>query len=293
MDILKKVSVIIPFYNGIHWLYEAAESALNQTYSNVEIIIVNDGSTEDVTEFLKKFGDSIVYAYQKNQGPAAARNYGIKLANGDYIAFLDADDIWLPTKLEKQIFFMEEIGAMWCHTNYYYWNPVNDSLKNVGIKDEYGDIFEKTFVSLKMATPSVLISKHIFNLIDNLEFPSNTRIGEDTKFWQKISKEYPVALLTEPLVKVRLREDNTFKRTLDVLHYRALNYISNKNDKSIPKFARFRDRFFYIYSKILKLPATPRKDLVARILISIPYILGRIYVKYLSFLNGKYKKFVK
>lgn len=290
---MKKVSVIIPFYNGIHWLCEAVESALNQTYSNIEIIIVNDGSTEDVTEFLKKFGDSIVYAYQKNQGAASARNYGIKLANGDYIAFLDADDIWLPTKLEKQIFFMEEIGAMWCHTNYYYWNPVNNSLKNVGIKDEYGDIFEKTFVSLKMATPSVLISKHIFNLIDNLEFPSNTRIGEDTKFWQKISKEYPVALLTEPLVKVRLREDNTFKRTLDVLHYRALNYIAIKDDKNIPKFARFRGRFFYIYGKILKLPATPRKDLAARILISIPYILGRIYVKYLSFLNVKYKKFIK
>ena len=115
---MKKVSVIIPFYNGIHWLCEAVESALNQTYSNIEIIIVNDGSTEDITEFLKKFGDSIVYAYQKNQGAASARNYGIKLANGDYIAFLDADDIWLPTKLEKQIFFIEEIGAMWCHTNY-------------------------------------------------------------------------------------------------------------------------------------------------------------------------------
>ena len=103
---MKKVSVIIPFYNGITRLSEAVQSAINQTYNNLEIIIVNDGSPEDVSDFLEKYGDDIKYFYKENGGPASARNFAIQKATGDYIAFLDSDDIWLPTKTEKQIQFI-------------------------------------------------------------------------------------------------------------------------------------------------------------------------------------------
>lgn len=130
-----KVSIIIPFYNNAEWLVEAVESALNQTYKNIEIIIVNDGSKEDMTSFLQKYQKHIIYQYQENKGAASARNHAMSLASGDYFAFLDSDDIWLPEKLEKQVSFMMKTEAMWSHTNYFYWSPESNSenLKNNAI----------------------------------------------------------------------------------------------------------------------------------------------------------------
>lgn len=89
---MKTVSVIIPFHSHIDWLYEAIESVLAQSYPIHEIILVNDGSKENMTEFIAKYGDKIQYVYQENAGPAAARNNGIRHATGDYIAFEDSDD---------------------------------------------------------------------------------------------------------------------------------------------------------------------------------------------------------
>ena len=113
----KKVSVIIPFYNGVNWLCEAVQSVLDQTYKNVEIIVVNDGSPENVQSFLDKYGTLVNYNYQENQGPAVARNLGMHLATGDYLAYLDSDDVWVPTKLEKQIGFMESNGFLATQSN--------------------------------------------------------------------------------------------------------------------------------------------------------------------------------
>ena len=99
----KTVSVVIPFYANANWLCEAVDSVLAQTYGNYEIIVVNDGSKEDVSDFLKKYGDKIKYYEKENGGAASARNEGIKRAEGDYIAFLDSDDLWTPQKLSVQL----------------------------------------------------------------------------------------------------------------------------------------------------------------------------------------------
>lgn len=293
MNMLKKVSVIIPFYNNLEWLIEAVESALNQTYQNLEIIIVNDGSREDIGGFLSKYGERITYHYQKNEGAASARNHAMKLATGEYYAFLDSDDIWLPNKLEKQISFMEETDAKWSHTNYYYWNPDKNTLKNVDIRDEYGDIFKKTFVSVKMATPCVVLSSGIFKDHPELCFPENYTVGEDTKFWQELSKFYPIALLREPLVKVRLRQDNTYKQTLKVLSLRAAAFQEVRDNPDAPFVAKTRSFIFYSYSKVFKLPSTPKKDFLVRCSLVLPYLMGRSYVKYLSILNTKNENLVR
>ena len=113
------VSVIIPFYNGVSWLEEAVESVFLQNYPNIEIIVVNDGSKEDVSQFLQKYGDRIKYYYQENAGPGKARNNGLSHANGKYIALLDSDDLWTEGKLRYQINYMEENPhIMWSHTSY-------------------------------------------------------------------------------------------------------------------------------------------------------------------------------
>ncbi len=87
MDEINLVSVIIPFYSGSFWLDEALESVFNQTYKNLEVILINDGSTEDINYILNKYNQKIRYYYTENNGAAAARNKGIEKASGDYIAF--------------------------------------------------------------------------------------------------------------------------------------------------------------------------------------------------------------
>lgn len=98
-----KVSVIIPSYNCARYLPEAINSVLAQTYQNFEIIVIDDGSTDQTAEVLRRYGDRVRAIYQQNQGVARARNHGIRQAQGDWIAFLDADDVLLPHKLEAQL----------------------------------------------------------------------------------------------------------------------------------------------------------------------------------------------
>src|SRR3990172_2985097 len=103
---LPLVSVVIPTYNSAQFIGEAVRSVLEQTYSHHEVIVVDDGSTDNSEDVLRLFGERIQYIHQENRGPSAARNGGIRLAKGDYICFLDADDLWLPGELEVQVSFM-------------------------------------------------------------------------------------------------------------------------------------------------------------------------------------------
>ncbi|MGK7951999.1 MAG: glycosyltransferase [Xenococcaceae cyanobacterium] len=109
---MKKVSVIIPAYNGDRYISEAIDSVLAQTYTHYEIIVVDDGSTDNTSQVVKAYGDRVRYIYRENQGVASARNLGIEKAEGEYIAFLDADDFFLPEKLAKQITCFEADSAL-------------------------------------------------------------------------------------------------------------------------------------------------------------------------------------
>src|SRR3990170_3473675 len=103
---MSKVSVIIPAYNSARFLPEAIESVLAQTYKDYGIIVIDDGSTDNTKETLEPYFDKIKYIYQQNQGAASARNTAIRHSQGEYIAFLDADDVWLPEKLHIQVEYL-------------------------------------------------------------------------------------------------------------------------------------------------------------------------------------------
>lgn len=105
------VSAIIPTYNRAYIVGRAIESVLAQTYNNIEIIVVDDGSSDDTREKLKEYGDKVRVVYQVNAGPAAARNHGIEVSHGEFIAFLDSDDIWMPSKIERQVALLQAAPA--------------------------------------------------------------------------------------------------------------------------------------------------------------------------------------
>lgn len=113
------VSVIIPTYNRAHFLHEAIDSVLAQTFGDFEIIVVDDGSTDETMDCVKSYGGRVHYVHQKNAGPSMARNRGIAAAQGRYVAFLDSDDFFYPDKLEKQVVLMEKDPSLaFTFTNY-------------------------------------------------------------------------------------------------------------------------------------------------------------------------------
>ncbi|MFB2939255.1 glycosyltransferase family 2 protein [Aerosakkonemataceae cyanobacterium BLCC-F154] len=133
MSNLPLVSVIIPVYNCDRYLAEAIESVLNQTYKPIEIIIIDDGSTDKSAEVAKNFAPSVRYYYQPQSGAGAARNHGVELAESSFFAFLDADDFWVKDKLIKQMQVLQEepeIDMVFGHIQQFHSPELDETVKN-------------------------------------------------------------------------------------------------------------------------------------------------------------------
>ena len=109
---MPEISVIVPTYNYAHFIGDCLDSIFAQTYKDFEVIVIDDGSTDDTARVLEKYKGEIRYIYQENKGLPAARNTGIKAAQGEYLAFLDSDDLWLPEKLGEQVLFLRNEADM-------------------------------------------------------------------------------------------------------------------------------------------------------------------------------------
>jgi glycosyltransferase involved in cell wall biosynthesis len=191
------VTSIIPVFNGEKYIESAIESVLNQTYKNIEIIIVDDGSTDNTPNLIRRYDGKIRYIWQSNSGSAAARNLGISNASGDFIGFLDSDDTWDKNKITLQ---------MECFKN----NPdIDVCLCNIRIINEKGSrIQDDNYV---IVTPysvcSILIKTEALKKAGY--FNVNLKFGEDTDWFMRIKNlEIPVKILKDQLVYARLHEDN-------------------------------------------------------------------------------------
>jgi len=286
----KKVSVIIPFYNRVDWLCDAVESVLSQTHDNFEIIVVNDGSPEDVEDFLSKYGSIIIYRFKENGGPASARNLALSLATGDYIAFLDSDDVWMETKTRKQIAFMDQCGAVWSHTGYLNWYPAIDKLVLKNNADDYGDVYFKSFISLRANTPAIVIKRECFEMLPSLLFNEKMRIGEDSSLWSKIAEHYPLALVEEPLIKVRQRGNNS--DLLSLLRFQSkveiFKDIKSGIYRRIPRTVTIIYSHYYFGAKIITffrekiLMKEKHLEFLGKVLWVIPFTLERLYLLFLK-----------
>lgn len=228
MDMNAKVSVIIPFYNRLDLLFEAIESVLDQTYKNWELILIDDGSTDDIHELLEfiKRDQRIIYKRQDHKGVSSARNLGIKIASGDYIAFLDSDDLFLPEKLELQLRYMMENEYDVSHTSYELIDRrTNEIIQTVHSAKFCGDVFPAIIQECPICPSTFMIKR---SLLHKLDEPFNPRfsIGEDVCFFIDIAYRYIIGGIDTVLTRMR-RDECSAAVNLEKQRQGLLNIISH------------------------------------------------------------------
>lgn len=213
------VSVVIPAYNCGRYIALAVQSVLDQDYPDKEIIVVNDGSTDNTAEVLAGFGQKILVIEQPNSGVAAARNHGMQSARGALIALVDADDAWLPGKLRKQVNYLcahSEVGAVYCA--WREWRPDvhgeftvpqlgRDALEYDGIDLEgSGWLYNKLFLDSIIHTTTLLMRREIMEQAG--KFDPALRRGQDYDYWFRMSRLAPIHKLRAVLSFYRIHPES-------------------------------------------------------------------------------------
>ena len=220
---LPTVSVIIPTYNRDWSLRDAIDSVLAQTYTDFELIVVDDGSTDRTHDILGAYGDRLRQIHQVNRGVSAARNCGIGVSTGRLIAFLDSDDIWLPEKLAVQAAFFElNRSALICQTeeiwirNGMRVNPRKKHRKPSGI------IFEPSLALCLISPSAVMVRRKLFE--DVGLFDEELPACEDYDLWLRVSCRIPIHLIDKPLTVKRggHRDQLSRQDSLDKYRIRSL-----------------------------------------------------------------------
>lgn len=200
-------SVIIPLYNKAPYVVKALRSVMSQTFREFEVIIIDDGSTDQSYEVAQNFilqTTNFKLHTQPNQGVSVARNNGVKIAQYPYICFLDADDWWAPTFLDEMKAIIEEFPDAGIYgTSYYKVKRGENIPANIGVNDDfksgyinYFQIYAKT-MWMPLTSISVAIPKNVFD--NENGFKPTLKLGEDFDLWVRIAMKYPVVLLNKPL----------------------------------------------------------------------------------------------
>ena len=198
------ISVIIPTYNSCKYLCEAIDSVLKQTCTDYEILVVDDGSTDDTKAVLASMFPAVAYYRVDHKGVSHARNFGISKARGDLIAFLDADDRWLPEKLEKQAaqFGLDEtVGLVFTENYFFHEQEISKFTANKRSRLMHGNIVRNIFLKSYVVTSTVMVRKSVFDRVGLFE--EELSVAEDDNMWMRIGMKYSIVLLDEKLVQYR------------------------------------------------------------------------------------------
>lgn len=232
------VSVVIPTYNCGPYLAAALDSVLEQDYAPFEVIAVDDGSTDDTLDTLARYAERVRVVRQDNRGPAAARNRGVREARGDYLAFLDGDDLWLPGKLSAQMqYLITHPSIQVVYSNWSVWFPEADGSfgtptlapadESDGVDTELsGHVYIKLLFDSIIHIISAVIHRSVHAAVGG--FDESLRTGSDYDFWVRVGQRYEVAKLartfavyrqnTSSVSHVMRRENNAYrllKRAID------------------------------------------------------------------------------
>ena len=229
------VTVIIPTYNRAKYIEDTIRSVINQTYKNLEIIVYDDGSTDNTKEIVESFKDKrIKYFWQKNSGmPAVPRNKAINHSSGEYIAFIDSDDLWLPNKLEKQLKEYEQnnnVGLV-C-TSIIQFNENDEWIKNLELSDK-DFTFKSLLFNSHVRLSSVLVKKSVLNDVGLFDENPIIRVGEDYELWLRISKKYKIKYIDLPLTRYRHHIGNISKKNFELINALKAVYSVLFNKKII------------------------------------------------------------
>lgn len=233
------VSVIIPNYNYANYLREAIESVLSQTYKNIEIFVVDDGSKDNSAEVLGEFGDQIHTIFQQNAGVAAARNNGVANSKGDFIAFLDADDVWLPNKIEMQVErFLTDKKLGLVHVAVQEINATGENL-DTRFDGLSGEVSHELLLLERGVVlgggSGMMIPREVFNEVGGFDLRLST--SADWDLFYQISSRYPISLVSEILLKYRIHGSNMhgniprMEREMLIGFEKAFSVAGSKNQK--------------------------------------------------------------
>ncbi|MFZ3046748.1 MAG: glycosyltransferase [Desulfatirhabdiaceae bacterium] len=222
------VSIIIPTFNRCTLVQEAIDSVLAQTCRSFELIVVDDGSTDDTPEMLKSYGNALQIIRQSNQGVSAARNRGIALSTGRYIALLDSDDLWLPQKLAIQVdFFQSRSNTLICQTDEVWIR--NGIRVNPGKRHQKpsGMIFEPSLALCLVSPSAVMMDRILFERVGlfNETFPA----CEDYDLWLRIGCRHQIHLIPDKLVIKRGGHDDQLSRLPLLDSYRIQSILDIMN----------------------------------------------------------------
>lgn len=268
------VSVIIPTYNRKLYVQEAVDSVLAQTYTDYEIIVIDDGSTDGTSEALSfRYGDKIQYVWQENQGESVARNRGVELAQGKYIAFLDSDDLWLPEKLSEQILFLDK------YPNFSFvftqaWQidadgrKVSDRKINESVQPEFLILERLCFDNLVEAPSTVIVARNVLQASGG--FDPGIRYGEDYDLFLRLRLFTDMGIIPQPLACIRKHEGsqchfpsaeiNAQRREAHLL---ALKKLFDLWTEATPELQR--QAFAWQYAKSALLEAVARNELSTKV----------------------------
>lgn len=247
-----KVTIVIPAFNAMKYLAETIDSVFNQTYQDFEVLIVDDGSTDETFNWVSQLSQKkskVQLISQTNQGVQKARNRGIKEARGEYIAFLDADNLWEPTKLQKQVDALNknpEAGL--CYT----WTALADkqgkATGRVVASHAEGNVWQQlTEINFVCCGSTPLIRRSCLNTIGL--FAEDLRFSEDWDMWLRIALKYPFIVVKEPLVRYRQHEAGISKNCQSMLDTSRI--LIERNFANVPtELLHFRNRSYgciYLY----------------------------------------------
>jgi len=217
------VSVVIPVYNGQRYLRQTIDSVLAQTYPAIEVIVVNDGSTDDSAEIIASYGSRLVAINQDNQGVSLARNAGISKAKGRFIALLDHDDWWLPEKIEKQVaVFLADEGIDLVHTGAKFYDEATSSFRPPLNPDEkrkrlFGHCYEYLLQDNVIVSSSVVVRSSVLEYAGYYNPQMRNNTCQDYDLWLRLAKHGRFGYVPERLTVFRVHTRQGMRSWAQVL----------------------------------------------------------------------------